>query len=156
MLDGLVCDQGYLLGEMFYMQVVLCYGDYLVKLLIVFMGEVVELIGQQVKGGYLVMCDVIIDWFSMCGVIYELCVQFCIDLKVMFVEDVVILWDFEILLYCVIVMLYFDLQDSYLLSWQVQGDDYFVFNLWNGVVVYWFLGGIMCICKVVYEFLLVL
>ncbi|MTH64873.1 catalase family protein [Paracoccus shanxieyensis] len=150
-LDGLARDQGHPLGETFHTQAALRYGDYLAKLSIAPTGEVAELTGQQVKGGYSAMRDAITDWFSTRGATYELRAQLCTDPKAMPVEDAAILWDPEISPHRVIATLHFDPQDSYSPPRQVQGDDHLAFNPWNGVAAHRPLGGIMRIRKAAYE-----
>lgn len=158
MLDGIVVENEYLFGQIYYIMVVICYGDYIVKISVVlFLFEVKVFEGQilDIKKSFLVQCDVLVDFFYKYGVEYQLCVQLCIDFEKMLIEDVLVEWDekflFQQLIGCFIILQ----QEVYSLVWCVFFDDKLEFNFWYVLFEYQLFGFIMCVCIKVYEFFMV-
>lgn len=146
----------YLFGESYYLQILLCYGDYIVKVVlflvlfgfICLIGDFVDII-VWLDVLWEVVCEELIEYGGM----WELCVQLNIDFDVMLIEDLIVVWDEGLSLFVMVVMLEVLLQ----LLWQIgeieQIDDVLLYSVWYGVIVYQLLGGINCVCCEIYELL---
>lgn len=150
-LIGLGRDNVNPLGETFHTQAAIRYGAYVAKLSLAPTGEVADLTGQPVTGGFSAMREAMTDYFATSGATYELRAQLCTDLDAMPVEDAAVLWDPETAPHRPIATLHFDPQDPYAPARQVHGDDHLAFNPWNGVAAHRPLGSIMRVRKAAYE-----
>lgn len=150
-LDGLARDHANMLGETFYTQAAIRYGDHVAKLSLAPVGGVAELTGRQVEAGFSTMRDAVVDHFRHAAATYELRAQLCVDPDTMPIEDAAVLWDPTLSPHRAIATLTFPPQDAYAPARQVHGDDHLAFNPWNGVAAHRPLGGIMRIRKAAYE-----
>ena len=150
-LQGLARDKANMLGETFFTQAALRYGDYIAKISLAPTGEVTELTGKDIDDGYSAMKDAISAWFAKDGARYELRAQLCTDLEKMPVEDAAVLWDAKQSPFRAVATLIFDAQDPYAPPRRVYGDDHLAFNPWDGVEAHRPLGSIMRVRKPAYE-----
>ncbi|TXB69397.1 catalase family protein [Paracoccus aurantiacus] len=150
-LQGLARDNANMLGETFHTQAAIRYGDFIAKLSLAPEGDVADLTGQQVEGGFSAMRDAVGAYFAKNGADYTLRAQLCTDPDAMPVEDAAVLWDPDQSPHRPVARLHFDAQDAYSPARQVHGDDHLAFNPWNGVAAHRPLGSIMRVRKAAYE-----
>ena len=152
-LEGLARDNHHPLGESYFTQGALRFGDYVAKLsLSPASANVCALTGREVEGtGYSIMRDAIAEHFAREGAEYTLSAQLCLDLATMPVEDASVAWDPAASPHRPLATLRFGPQAPYAPARQVFGDDLLSFNPWNGIEAHRPLGGIMRIRRAAYE-----
>lgn len=149
--QGLANDYSHMLGETFYTQAAIRYGDHVAKMSLAPTGEVAELTGVDVGDDFDAMRTAVVRHFMTKGATYELRAQLCTDLKTMPVEDAAVLWDEDEAPFRTVATVRFDPQDVSLPARRVVGDDHLAFNPWNGVEAHRPLGSIMRVRKLAYE-----
>ncbi len=149
--QGLANDYSHMLGETFYTQAAIRYGDHVAKMSLAPTGEVAELTGVDVGDDFDAMRTAVVRHFMTKGATYELRAQLCTDLKTMPVEDAAVLWDEDESPFRVVATVRFDPQDVGGPARRVAGDDHLAFNPWNGVEAHRPLGSIMRVRKLAYE-----
>lgn len=152
-LEGLGRDNHNPLGETYFTQGALRYGDYVAKLSLAPASPAVKaLTGQPVTGdSYSMMRDAIEAFFKERSAEYTLRAQLCVDPEKMPVEDASVQWDEALSPFRPIATVRFPRQAPYTPGRQVYGDDVLAFNPWNGVEAHRPLGGIMRIRRAAYE-----
>lgn len=152
-LEGLARDNHHPLGETYYTQGAIRFGDYIAKLALAPASKNVEALSGQPVGeaSFSTMRDVIVAHFAISEAEYTLSAQLCTDLEVMPVEDAAIRWDEDRSPYLPVATLRFGPQDAYSPTRQVYGDEVLSFNPWNGVEAHRPLGQIMRIRRAAYE-----
>ncbi|GAB48900.1 catalase family protein [Mobilicoccus pelagius] len=149
--QGLANDNSHMLGETYYTQAALRYGDHVAKMSIAPTGEVAELTGKDVGDEFDAMRTAVARHFMTKGASYEMRAQLCTDLNEMPVEDAAVLWDEETSPFRTVATLTFEAQDVYSPARRVAGDDELAFNPWNGVEAHRPLGSIMRVRKAAYD-----
>lgn len=152
-LQGLALSNDNLLGETFFTQGALRFGDYIGKVSLAPRSENVRaLTGQPIEDmSYSRIEEVVRDFFRDNEAVYDLRVQLCTDLDEMPVEDAAILWDEEESPQQVIGTVRFAPQDSFSDARRVYADDVLSFNPWQGITAHQPLGSIMRIRRTVYD-----
>ncbi|MCK6095918.1 catalase family protein [Micrococcus sp. EYE_162] len=152
-LQGLGRDNAHVLGETYFTQGALRYGDHIAKVsLAPESANVRALTGQDMDvEDFSSIRDVVADFFSREGAEYTLRAQLATDLEQMPVEDASVLWDEEQAPHQPVATLRIAPQDTYSPRRRVYGDDVLTFNPWNGVVEHQPLGSIMRVRKRAYE-----
>ncbi|WP_396276965.1 catalase family protein [Glutamicibacter creatinolyticus] len=152
-LEGLGRDNSHLLGETYYTQAAIRYGEHVAKLSIAPKSENVRsLTGRRMKvEDFSGIRDVLVDYFRSEGAEYELRAQLSTDVDAMPVEDAAVLWKEEDSLHRPVATLRIEPQDAYTPERRIYGDDVLTFNPWNGVQAHQPLGSIMRIRKHAYE-----
>lgn len=152
-LEGLARDNHHPLGETYYTQGALRFGDHIAKLMLAPASDGVRaLAGRQVDvHGDGALRDAVSAHFAGQGAEYTLSAQLCVDLAAMPVEDAAVLWREEQSPHRPIATLRFAPQASASPGRQVHGDDVLSFNPWNGIEAHRPLGGIMRIRRAAYE-----
>ncbi len=152
-LQGMARDNRNMLGETFYTQAAVRYGEYIAKLSLAPKSENVRaLTGQPVKvREFSSFRDAVVEHFRKEGAEYELRVQLCTDPETMPVEDASVQWDEDASPQQVVATLRIEPQDGHTPARRTYGDDILSFNPWNGVQAHQPLGSIMRIRKPAYE-----
>lgn len=134
-LEGLGRDNSHLLGETYYTQAAIRYGEHVAKLSIAPKSENVRsLTGRRMKvEDFSGIRDVLVDYFRSEGAEYELRAQLSTDVDAMPVEDTAVLWKEEDSLHRPVATLRIEPQDAYTPERRIYGDDVLTFNPWNGV-----------------------
>lgn len=152
-LEGLGRDNAHVLGETYFTQGALRYGDHVAKISLAPASENVRaLTGQDMKvEDFSSISEIVADFFSRESAEYVLRVQLATDAERMPVEDASVLWDEEEAPHQPVATLRIEAQESYSHPRRVYGDDALTFNPWNGVVEHQPLGSIMRVRKRAYE-----
>lgn len=152
-LQGLARDNHHMLGESFFTQAAVRFGDYVAKLSLQPASENVrELHGQDISTtGFSAMRDAVCEFFARDGARYTLCAQLLVDPERMPVEDASVDWDTALSPFQPVATLEFGPQRAYTPTRQVYGDDTLSFNPWNGVQAHRPLGSIMRVRKAAYD-----
>lgn len=151
--EGLARDMHNPLGETYFTQGALRYGDYVAKLSIrPASPEVSALTGQDIPSrDFNGIEQTIAEFFRTTPATYELMVQLCTDIDRMPIEDAAVLWDPEVSPFQAVATITFAAQPTDLPARKVFGNDVLSFNPWNGVAEHRPLGSIMRIRKAAYE-----
>ena len=152
-LQGLGRDNAHVLGETYFTQGALRYGDHVAKISLAPASENVRaLTGQDMKvEDFSSISEIVADFFSRESAEYVLRAQLATDPERMPVEDASVLWDEEEAPHQPVATLRIEAQESYSHPRRVYGDDALTFNPWNGVVEHQPLGSIMRVRKRAYE-----
>ncbi|EBW2353329.1 catalase [Salmonella enterica subsp. enterica serovar Enteritidis] len=152
-LEGLARNNDNPLGESYFTQGALRFGDYIGKVSIAPASPNIKaLTGQPIEDvQYSTIRDVVRAHFLEQDAEYTVRVQLCADLKTMPVEDAAVLWDEAVSPQRPVATLRFERQDAYSPARRVYGDDILAFNPWNGVAAHQPLGSIMRVRKAAYE-----
>ncbi len=142
------------LGETYYSQVPLRYGDFIAKLSIApasaglkaLTGAKVDL--HEKPNG---LRGAVVDHFASQGGEWELRVQLCTDLEKMPVEDASATWDEELSPYVTVARIVADPQSAWTHERSTVVDDGMSFSVWHGLLAHQPLGGVMRARKRVYE-----
>lgn len=151
--EGLGRGDKHVLGETYYTQGALRFGDYIAKLSLAPASDNVRaLTGQNMQvDSFSAIRDLLVDYFKHDGAQYELRAQLCTDVETMPVEDAAVRWDETASPYQPVATLRIETQEAYSPARRVYGDDVLTFNPWNGVTDHQPLGSIMRIRKRAYE-----
>ncbi|HIV59094.1 MAG TPA: catalase family protein [Candidatus Stackebrandtia faecavium] len=152
-LEGLGRGDDHVLGETYYTQGALRYGDYIAKLSLAPKSpNVRSLTGENMEvTRFSAIRDLLVNFFRTENAEYELRAQLSIDTDTMPVEDAAVLWKEEDSPHCPIATLHIESQDAYGPKRRVYADDVLTFNPWNGVAAHQPLGSIMRIRKAAYQ-----
>ena len=150
---GLAKPQTHILGETFWSQGVLRYGEYLGKVAVAPVSENVRrLAGAGVDSSNpSVLRDLVRDFFATQEAEYEVRVQLATDLERMPVEDASVAWPEDESPYRPVARLTFPVQDPYSPARRVYGDEVLSFTPWHGLVEHQPLGSIQRVRRPVYE-----
>ncbi len=134
-----------ILGETFYSQVPILYGDYIAKVNVAPVGGLAALTDQPLDPGASpdVLRDAVAQYFSTNDGEWELRVQLCTDLEKMPIEDASVVWPEDESPYIVVAKLRAPAQNS----WSAEGiaavDEGLSFSPWHGLAAHRPLGGVM-------------
>ena len=152
-LQGLASHSHHLVGETYFTQCVLRYGDHIAKLSVAPASDNaraltgVDMPDLSQSGIERAVAEAIRDQ----PVSFDLRVQLNTDLDAMPVEDAAINWDEAASPFEVVGTITFPLQDSFSDARRVWADDVLAFSPWNGVKAHRPLGSIMRIRRHVYQ-----
>lgn len=152
-LQGLASSNDHLLGETYFSQGALRFGDYIAKVSVAPASDNARaLTGQSMtdlsqSGIERAVADVVRD----AEIAFDLRAQLCVDLETMPVEDAAVEWDAERAPFERLGTITFPPQDSFSDARRVWADDVLSFSPWNGVEAHQPLGSIMRIRKQVYQ-----
>jgi len=141
------------LGESFYSQAPIRYGDFIAKVAVVPVGALAALTDAPVDldGKPNGLREAIGACFAEGGGEWEVRVQLCTDLSTMPVEDASVAWPEDASPYVTVARLSAPSQPSWSLDQVAAIDDGLAFSPWHGLVAHQPLGGIMRARKPVYE-----
>jgi hypothetical protein len=143
-----------ILGETFYSQAPLRYGDYIAKLAVVPVSpELVALHGHKVdlKNHPNGLRDAIVDFFDLHGGEWELRAQLCTDLHEMPVENAAKVWSEDLSPYVTVARIRAQPQIAWSDARSTAVDDGYAFSPWHGLAAHQPLGSIMRLRKAAYE-----
>ena len=142
------------LGDTYYSQAPVLYGDYIVKVALVPVSpQLIALKNAPVdlKGKPNGLRDALLKYFEAQGADWELRVQFCTDLKAMPIEDASKVWPEELSPYVTVGRVRVDPQTAWSQERSAAVDDSMSFSPWHGLAAHRPLGSVMRVRKVVYE-----
>ena len=142
------------LGETYYTQVPLRYGDYIAKVSVApASDELRDLTGTRLdidKHPYAIR-EAMIDYFAANGGTWDLRVQLCTDLDTMPVEDAAKVWPEDQSPFVTVARLHVPPQTAWSEARSAAVDDAMSFSPWHGIAAHRPLGSIMRLRKQVYE-----
>ena len=152
LLQSLARDNSHPLGESYYTQGALRFGDYVGKLALKPKSDNLSAyVGFKLHDvEYSTLTEAVTQFFAREGADYELSVQLCADVGKMPIEDVSVVWDEALSPHRPLGTLRFGPQASYSPGRRVYGDDALSFSPWNGVKAHQPLGGVMRVRRAVY------
>ncbi len=141
------------LGETYYSQVPIRYGDYIAKIAAVPVGGLAALkdAAVDVAGRHDALRVAVGEYFATAGGEWEIRVQLCHDLEAMPVEDASVAWPEETSPYVTVARLTVAAQPSWSIDHVREIDDGMSFSPWHGLVAHRPLGGIMRVRHRVYQ-----
>jgi hypothetical protein len=140
------------LGETYYSQVPIRYGDYIAKIAVAPVGAIAALkdIAVDVGDRQDALRIAIGEHFAHSGAEWDVRVQLCTDLATMPVEDAAVVWP-DTSPYVTVARLTVAAQASWSLDHVAAIDDGMSFSPWHGLVAHRPLGGIMRARRAVYR-----
>ena len=135
----------HILGETFYSQVPILYGDYVAKFSVAPIFDLSLLTGTPIDANSNpnALRDAVAQYFKTHGGEWEFRVQLCTDLEAMPIEDASVVWPEDKSPYVAVARLRAQSQDS----WSAEGvaaiDEGLSFSPWHGLAAHRPLGGIM-------------
>ena len=150
---GLAKPRVHILGETFYSQAALRYGDHVAKVAVAPASDNLRrLTGAPVDtANPSALRDLVREFFRRETATYELRVQLATDLASMPVEDASVDWPQEESPYRGVAELVLPPQDPYSPARRVYADDVLSFNPWHGLVEHQPLGSIQRVRRPVYD-----
>ena len=144
----------HILGETFFSQVPILFGDYMAKFsvvpassgLLALTGAVVDL-NDKPNG----LREAVVDFFAHNNAVWELRVQLCTDIEKMPIEDASVAWPEELSPYLTVARISVPSQVAWSEGRSKAIDDGMSFSPWHGVVAHRPLGSIMRLRKAAYE-----
>jgi hypothetical protein len=143
-----------ILGETFYSQASLRFGDYIAKIAVAPIStELIALIQAPLKvdGVPNGLREAVVDFFKKNGGVWEVRAQLCTDLELMPIENAAVVWPEEISPYRPIARITVKPQVGWSEARSAAVDDGMSFSPWHGLAAHRPLGGIMRVRKAVYE-----
>ena len=142
-----------ILGETFFSQAAMRYGDYIAKLNVAPASEnLKELTGKSIDTqNPSALRDLVVEFFNSNGGEYEIGIQLCTDLETMPVEDASIEWSEEASPYRAVAKLTIPAQNAYGNERRVFADEVLAFNPWHCLIEHQPLGSIQRVRKPVYD-----
>lgn len=144
----------HILGETFFTQVPIRYGDYMAKLsLAPVSAELVALrdapldLGDEPDG----LRDAVVRHFATMGGEWELRVQLCTDLETMPIEDASVEWPEDVSPYIAVARIIARPQQAWVEPRSSALDQRLSFTPWHGILAHQPLGSVMRVRKAVYE-----
>lgn len=144
----------HILGDSFFSQVPIRFGDYVAKVGIVPVSPgLAELTDQPLKltGHPTGLRDSVVDFFARNGGEWELRVQLCADLDAMPIENAATVWPEDQSPYIAVARIVAPPQRAWSQARSEVGDDTLSFSPWHGLAAHRPLGSIMRLRKAVYE-----
>lgn len=141
------------LGESFYSQGALRYGDYIAKLAVVPVSpELAALHGQKVdlKDHPNGLREAVVDFFMTHGGEWEVRAQLCVDLEEMPVENAAKVWPEALSAYVTVGRIVAQPQVAWSDARSTAVDDGYAFNPWHGLLAHQPLGSLMRMRKAAY------
>lgn len=134
-----------ILGETFYSQVPILYGDYVAKYSVAPLGELKDLTDAHIdtSDNPNVLRDAVARHFAAKGGDWEFRVQLCTDLETMPIEDASVVWPEERSAYLMVARLHVDPQPSWSPAKVTAIDEGLAFSPWHGLAAHRPLGSVM-------------
>lgn len=150
---GQAMPETHILGETFFSQAAIRYGDYIAKLNAAPLSENLKaLTGKGIDtGNPSILRDLVVEFFKSNAAEYEIGIQLSIDLEKMPVEDASIEWSEEESPYRAVAKLTIPVQGAYSNERRVYGDDGLSFNPWHSLPAHRPLGSIQRVRRPVYD-----
>lgn len=150
---GQAVPQTHLLGETYFTQAALRYGQHVAKLRAAPSSpELRALTGQGIKTtNQAVLRDLVVEFFARSGAEYEVQVQLATDLDTTPVEDASKQWPEDQTPYRAVARLELPAQDPFSPARRVFADDVLSFNPWHGLVEHQPLGSLQRARRPVYD-----
>lgn len=150
---GQAMPETHILGETFFSQAAMRYGDYVCKLNAAPLSENLKaLTGKGIDtGNPSVLRDLVVEFFNTNDAEYEIGIQLCTDLEKMPVEDASVEWSEEASPYRAVAKLLIPAQNAYGNERRVYGDDGLAFSPWHALPEHQPLGSIQRVRKPVYD-----
>ena len=135
----------HILGDTFYSQVPILYGDYIAKFSLVPVGDLAALAGAPVHPGNdpNALRTAVSQHYATSGGDWELRVQLCTDLETMPIEDASVIWPEDRSPYITVAILKTLAQESWSPAVAAAYDDGLSFSPWHGLAAHRPLGGVM-------------
>jgi hypothetical protein len=146
--------QTHILGDSFFSQVPIRFGDYVAKIAVVPVSpDLTALTDAPLKltGHPTALRDSIVDFFAMQGGEWELRAQLCTDLDAMPIENAAKAWPEDRSPYVTVARILARPQRAWTPARAEVGDDELSFSPWHGLAAHRPLGSIMRLRKAVYE-----
>jgi hypothetical protein len=143
----------HILGESFYSQVPILFGDYMAKVSVVPVSSSLKSLTDlelDLSGKPNGLREAVIDYFRENGAEWELRVQLCTDIEKMPIEDASVVWDEEQSPYVAVARLRAMPQQAWTEELSVAVDDGMAFSPWHGIAAHRPLGSIMRIRQAAY------
>jgi hypothetical protein len=147
-------QETHLLGDTYYSQAPLLYGDYVVKVALAPVSpELAALTNAplELSGKPNGLRDAVVDYFRAHDGVWELRVQFCTDLQTMPIEDASKAWPEEQSPYLAVARLHVPAQQAWSVARASAVEDGISFSPWHGLAAHRPLGSIMRVRKSAYE-----
>jgi hypothetical protein len=142
------------LGESYYSQVPILYGDYIAKIAVTpASDELKALTDQHIKlGGHPDgLRDAVVAFFREHGGVWDVKVQLCTDIDKMPVENAAMAWPEDESPYLPVARIVMPPQEAWSTESQASIDDGMAFSPWHGLAAHRPLGSIMRVRKSAYE-----
>jgi len=143
-----------LLGETYFSQAPILYGDYMAKVSVAPVCEALT----QLKNAAVDLSDnpnglreAVVDFFKLNTAVWELRVQLCNDLETMPIEDSSIVWPEESSPYIAVARITVTPQVAWSDARSTAVDDGMSFSPWHGIAAHRPIGSIMRVRKMAYE-----
>jgi hypothetical protein len=144
----------HILGETFYSQAPLRYGDFIAKIAVAPISPeltALTLAPLNVNGVPNGLRKAVVEFFKKNGGVWEVRAQLCTNLELMPIEDAAVVWPEGISPYQPIARITVKPQVAWSKARSAAVDDGMSFSPWHGLAVHRPLGGIMRVRKAVYE-----
>ena len=137
--------QTHLLGDSFYSQVPILYGDHIAKVSLVPVGDLASLAGSPIhtSGDPNALRTAVSQHYASSGGEWEFRVQLCIDLETMPIEDASVIWPEDRSPYATVATLKTFSQESWSPEAVAAYDEGLSFSPWHGLAAHRPLGGVM-------------
>ena len=134
-----------ILGETFYSQVPILYGDYIAKVSVAPVFDLSKLTDEPVAAGANpnALRDAVSAYFKAHGGEWDFRVQLCTDLDTMPIEDASVVWPEDKSPYVTVARLTAPAQDAWSVGAVAAIDDGLSFSPWHGLAAHRPLGGVM-------------
>ena len=144
----------HILGESFYSQTPLRYGNYIAK--IAFVPASKNLIALKDKklghsGNYSALRDAVVRFFKTEGAEWNVCAQLATDLEKTPIEDASVVWPEELRPYVTVARLTAEPQEAYSAARRIFVDEHLSFSPWHGLLAHQPLGNINRARKLAYR-----
>ncbi|MGI4846765.1 MAG: catalase family protein [Janthinobacterium lividum] len=144
----------HILGETFYSQVPMRYGDYIGKVSVAPVAPALTALTDaplNVNGKPNGLREAVVDYFSTQGGEWELRVQLCTDLEAMPIEDATVVWPEDQSPFITVARITVAPQNAWSEARVTMVNDRFSFSPWHALAAHRPLGGIMRSRRAVYE-----
>jgi hypothetical protein len=144
----------HILGETFYSQVPLLYGDYMAKISVAPISPALAALAKaplNVNGKPDGLRAAVVEHFAIQGGEWELRVQLCNDLDAMPIENAAVVWPEEQSPYVAVARITVPAQAAWSEASARQLEDGLSFSPWHGLAEHRPLGSVMRVRKAVYE-----
>lgn len=150
---GQAMPETHILGETFFSQAAIRYGDYVAKLNVAPVSENLKaLTGASIDtGNPSVLRDLVVEFFNTNDAEYEIGIQLCTDTDAMPIEDASVEWSEEASPYRAVAKLTIGAQNAYSNERRVFGDEILSFNPWHTLPEHQPLGSIQRVRRPVYD-----
>ena len=146
--------QTHILGETFYSQAPILWGDYVAKIAVAPVSpELVALVKAPLNANSVPnsLREAVIEFFARNGGTWELRVQLCTDLEAMPIENAKTIWPEDQSPYLAVARIVVPPQPAWNEARAKQIDDGLAFSPWHGLAAHRPLGSIMRVRKAAYE-----